>query len=90
MNEILEQEKSGYRIVAGIVAPIIDVPEMKCLEYACDSPFCSARKHIKKALCLYSNRQAPDYENSIKDSISAAESACCEIIGASGASDALG
>lgn len=37
--------------------------------------------HFEKALKLYSDRQSPDYENSIKESISAVEAMCCIING---------
>ena len=36
---------------------------------------------MKKALALYSDRQTPDYANSIKESISAVESMLAHIIG---------
>ncbi len=36
--------------------------------------FEGAAEHIRTAIWLYSNRQSPDYRNSIKESISAVES----------------
>lgn len=39
----------------------------------------TARAHIRKAVDSFSNRKAPDYENTIKDSISAVEAMCCII-----------
>lgn len=45
---------------------------------------------MKKALNLYSDRFSPDYENSIKESISAVESMCCIITGETGKSATLG
>ena len=44
-----------------------------------DSPYQSVKIHINKALALYSDRKKPDYENSIKESISAVESYCALI-----------
>lgn len=46
--------------------------------------------HINKAFALYSDRKKPDYENSIKESISAVESLCCIITGATGSQATLG
>ena len=40
--------------------------------------------HLNKALALYSDRVNPDYNNSVKESISAVEAMCCIIIGNSG------
>ncbi|MFA6091302.1 MAG: hypothetical protein WC774_06035, partial [Candidatus Gracilibacteria bacterium] len=37
------------------------------------SPFSGAREHIKTALKMLSDRENPDYRNSIKESISAVE-----------------
>ena len=39
---------------------------------------------------FYSDRENPDYENSIKEAISAVESVCCIITGMSGAQATLG
>ena len=41
-------------------------------------------------MLLYADRDNPDYENSIKESISAVEAMCCIITGMSGASATLG
>ena len=55
-----------------------------------DSPYQSVKIHINKALALYSDRKKPDYENSIKESISAVESLCCIITGSTGSQATLG
>ena len=39
-----------------------------------DGQFVGVSKHLKRALELYTDREAPDYRNSIKESISAVES----------------
>ena len=78
-NEVLEQEKSGYRIVAGEIAPITNEAEIQCIESAATTPYQSVNQHIQKALVLYADIKSPDYENSIKESISAVESICCII-----------
>lgn len=64
-NRILEQEKAGYRIVAGEVAPITNESEIESIEHAAATPYPSVNQHIKKALALYADIKEPDYENSI-------------------------
>jgi redox-regulated HSP33 family molecular chaperone len=64
--------------------------ELEAIEQASNSPYASVNTHIKKALLLYSDRKKPDYENSIKESISAVEAMCCTITGMKGASATLG
>lgn len=89
-NSILEQEKSGYRIIGGVVSPIVGETEMECVEEASNTKFHSVNTHLQKALQFYSDRENPDYENSIKESISAVESMCCIITEMSGAQATLG
>lgn len=89
-NELLEQEKAGYRIVAGEVAPITNKSEIESIEQATNTPYAAVNQHIKKALAFYADIKTPDYENSVKESISAVESMCCIITGMSGANATLG
>lgn len=89
-NELLEQEKAGYRIVAGEVAPITNTSEIQAIEQAATTPYQSVNQHVKKALALYADIKTPDYENSVKESISAVEAICCIITGMSGAQATLG
>lgn len=89
-NQLLEQEKAGYRIVAGEVAPITNESEIRAVEQAASTPYQSVNQHIKKALVLYADIKTPDYENSVKESISAVEALCCIITGMSGAQATLG
>lgn len=84
LNKILEEENAGYRIVDYKVVPIIDENEIDEIEGVIKSPYESVSVHTKKALDLLSNRTNPDYENSIKESISAVESLCCIITGETG------
>lgn len=90
INMILEQEKSGYRLLNDKFVNIIDNEELAEISSAMDSPYDSVRMHINKALSLYADRKKPDYENSIKESISAVESLCCIITGATGSQATLG
>ena len=79
INCVLEEEKSGYRIVNNEIAPITNKTEIEEIESAVNTQFDSVNTHISKALELYANRKNPDYENSIKESISAVEAMCCTI-----------
>lgn len=75
LNQILERELSGYRFVAGTLTDITNNEELEALEDAArDSRFSGVSAHIQRALELYSDRERPDYRNSIKESISAVES----------------
>lgn len=80
-NHILEEEKSGYRIVNGQVTPVTNEQELASVEQATKTEYDSVNTHMEKALTLYSKRKDPDYENSIKESISAVESLCRTITG---------
>lgn len=90
INKILEEEKSGYRIVNNRIAKITAKDEIESVEESITNPYGAVSTHMKKALELYSDRENPDYENSIKESISAVESMCCAITGESGAQATLG
>ena len=89
-NEVLEAEKSGYRVVNFEISPITNKEEICVIEKAVTSPYDSVNLHISKALSMYSDSQFPDYENSIKESISAVESICCIITGHDGPNTSLG
>ena len=89
-NAILEDEVSAYRILDGLVVPITNKSEMGSISDAMNTPFEACSIHIAKALELFANREKPDYENSIKESISAVESICSEITGIEGAQATLG
>lgn len=77
INEVLEAEGSGYRFLDGQVAQITNELELATLEQSLDVPdeFSSASAHIEQSLKLLSKKPEPDYLNSVKESISAAESA---------------
>lgn len=74
INNTLEQEMSGYRFVEDCIAPIIDEVEIKEIEEVFESDYDTVKVHLSKALELLSDRENPDYQNSIKESISAVES----------------
>lgn len=76
-NFVLEREFSGYRFVAGILAPISSNEETGALMEAINETdmlgHIGASEHLKTALKLLSLKPEPDYRNSIKESISAVE-----------------
>ena len=81
-NAVLTQENSAYRIiVGGFVTEITSEQEIVEIETALKVPYAPAKEHLRKALTLLSDRKNPDYENSIKESISAVESIAKEITG---------
>lgn len=89
-NSVLTWENAGYRVIDDQVVPITNPAEIASLEQTQRSAYYSVNTHIKKAIELFSRRPIPDYENSIKESISAVESMCCIITGQSGKNATLG
>ncbi|MBR3299079.1 MAG: hypothetical protein IKI64_07740 [Clostridia bacterium] len=89
-NKILREEVSAYRILDNTVVPITNESELATIRETKQTKYNSVNTHISKALSLYADRQRPDYENSIKESISAVEAICCIITGQSGPSATLG
>ena len=75
-NGVLSAENAGYRVIGRQVVPITNEYEIKCIEQAQQTPYNSINVHLKKATELFSRRPLPDYENSIKESISAVEAVC--------------
>ncbi len=86
LNNIFEEELVPYRIIDGVVTPIESEEEREEIEKALEEEdkFWPARQHIKKALELFSDRENPDYLNSIKESISAIEAMVQIILGQKG------
>jgi len=81
INKVLEEEMSGYRFVDNYIAPIIDNIEIKEIEEALDCKYIPVKQHLSNALELLSDRENPDYQNSIKESITAVESVAKIITG---------
>ena len=80
-NVILEEEKSGYRLVDKKFVEITSDVEISEIEDALQTPLNNVKVHLEQALNLLSDRKKPDYRNSIKESISAVEAICIKIIG---------
>ena len=89
-NAIFINECSAYRFVDCIITPITSDIEIDEIELAING---SSQKgieaHLQKALLLMSNKEHPDYRNSIKESISAVEFVCRDITGESTLDKAL-
>jgi hypothetical protein len=81
VNKVLEAEMSGYRFINNYIAPIIDEVEIKEVEEALECKYTPVRQHLSNALELLSDRENPDYQNSIKESITAVESVAKIITG---------
>jgi len=73
---VLESELSAYRFVGGLITKVTSKEEISEVEEALETPFKTVNAHIEAALKLMSDKQTPDYRNSIKESISAVEAIC--------------
>lgn len=75
-NEIFKKHKFGWIFIDKKLAPITDENEIKSIETSLDllSSISWARIHIKTAIDHLSDKDNPDYRNSIKESITAVES----------------
>jgi hypothetical protein len=79
----LEREKSGYRIINKQFVPITDPIEVAAVSEAAlvGAAFAGTRQHMQTAIALFSRKPEPDYRNSIKEAISAVESAARVVTG---------
>ena len=80
-NLVMQQEYVGYRLIRGQARPITDENEVRTVQETVNTKYSEVAQHIGKALGFLSDRQAPDYANSIKESISAVERMCSLILG---------
>lgn len=78
-NNVFEQEYIGYRFVKDKITTITDENEIESINEAICNEYKAVNEHLEKSLEKLSDRDKPDYENSIKESICAVE-AICEII----------
>lgn len=82
MNNVMERDNCAYRIIDGVVSDLTDKHTIASIETAANQEkFKGASEHIKTSIALLFDRSNPDYRNSIKESISAVESACNDFIG---------
>lgn len=73
-NHLLEKEMSAYRFVNGVITRITEKQEVEEIEQALERSAGPVNTHLNRSLELLSDRNNPDYRNSIKESISAVES----------------
>ena len=90
VNDIFEREYIGYRFIDEIIVPISDKYEVETIDKAVQNRYKPVREHISKANVLISDRENPDYENSIKESISAVEAICSIVTESKGKDATLG
>ena len=83
-NGYMERECSAYRFVDGLITKITDEQEAAEIELALEKARGPVRTHLRRALELLSDRENPDYRNSIKESISAIESLVAIALGQKG------
>lgn len=76
INSTLESYNAAYRFVDTSIVEITDKNEIEAIEDALSHPEKSVREHLNSALSKLSDKEKPDYRNSIKESISAVEAAC--------------
>ncbi len=78
-NTVLTEEGTAYRFVGTRILEITSEQEIVAIEEALHDaePLTVVRSHLETALEHYTNREKPDYRNSIKESISAIESLAC-------------
>ena len=74
-NDVLEEEKSAYRIIEGEAVPVSDGIELEAIEEGMERTrkYEGVREHLEQALAHFSDEDDPDYRNSVKESISAVE-----------------
>ncbi|MGC9385032.1 MAG: AbiJ-NTD4 domain-containing protein, partial [Kosmotogaceae bacterium] len=72
INYILKKHLSGFRVISGEIVPISSEQEIEAIEFA-QSVNKYVKHHLDVALKLLSDKESPDYRNSIKESISAVE-----------------
>jgi AbiJ N-terminal domain 4 len=77
----LDQESSAYMLLGNDFVERMSEVEAESVVSALSTEEDAVRTHFREALKKLSDRQNPDYRNSIKESISAVESACKKLTG---------
>ena len=90
MNLFFEKEYIGYRFIGKEIAPISDDVEFEAIDDATNTKFKPVNEHISKAVKMLSDRNKPDYENSIKESVTAVETIGKILTGTKGKEATLG
>ena len=76
VNFFLEREKSAFRFIGDVLAPISSELEVAAISEAATigDKFAGGRSHVQQAILLFSRKPEPDYRNAIKEAISGVES----------------
>ncbi len=75
-NLLFKRECVGYRLINFTATKLTNEEEIKSVESALNTKYDACSKSIEKALNYLYDRKSPDYENSVKESISAIEGMC--------------
>jgi AbiJ N-terminal domain 4 len=83
IDKIMVIELASYRIVNKQFIPVTSLEELESIETSISlaGPYENVAEHFRTALMHLSNRENPDYRNSIKESISAVEATAKQITG---------
>jgi AbiJ N-terminal domain 4 len=81
IRKALERENTAYTFVGGLFVERMTTSEVQSIEKVLFSPIEGIRKHFITALQFLSDRKNPNYRNSVKESISAVETACKHLTG---------
>lgn len=83
LNSVLQREMSAYRWIAGTLTPITSADELASVATASSTTpgYEGVATHMRTAAALLGKRPQPDLRNSIKESISAVESAAKLVTG---------
>ena len=80
-ERVLQDENLPYQLHGKHIIPLVSDSELDEIETAAATKYESVNRHIEKAWLYFADRKKTDYENSIKESISAVEAMCCIING---------
>ncbi|TCB35219.1 hypothetical protein E0H82_08160 [Acinetobacter sp. ANC 4910] len=82
LNQSLQEENSAYRIINDQIIEITSEQEIQSIEDALENTdqYSGVQQHLNQALKLMSDRQKPDYRNSIKESISGVEALAMQLL----------
>lgn len=77
-NHMLQRNLAAYRFVDNVIVKIDEDTDIDAIERALRdaADLTGAKHHLQQALHLLADREAPDYANSVKESISAVEAVC--------------
>ena len=73
INDILEQEKVGWRLTNGLMTRFVEDVEIDTIEKSLNTDHKSVSDHIQSALHSFADRRNPDYRNAIQESFYAVE-----------------